>query len=466
MGTQMPLNSQSRYEQAYTLFKNGQYEQAAKQLIHLESHSLNQHDYSFYLDISLLLNRVYINSIHFKRLGDNLLKQHVYINEFANEEQLLMYRLHTAIFNHHYKIGNSVSELEAYYKELYTKKYHLLTATTASYLMLIYLEMHENEKAIELAKKSKTVIKKYHFDNQTALFAYQIYTFFAYYSMHMYEESAALLSEIEQTTNFMHMARFGSVFGVAKALQIAQQSGHIAEAKKLFDDTYKVMSNKEHIRLALDYWVNYLLQNGLYKEASKYQQLQVRMLENMYSTDINSLRKQVIEERSKQSYEYLAFQDSFTGVYNRNYYESLTKKKIKFEQYSLAVIDIDFFKEINDTGGHTKGDEAIQLIALCLQEFVVCYPEARVVRFGGDEFLILMPYLYSEVKDALYDLHAHILSQYVSINEKPFYLSISMGIGYTETAYSSIHELFDVADAALYEAKRERGVIVTRCIHD
>ncbi len=464
MGTQMPLNSQSSYEKAYILFKEAQYKQAEEQLLQLASQSIHQNEYPFYLDVSLLLNRVYINSIQFEQLGNNLLKLNDYINEFANEEQYFTYRLHTAIFNHYYKIGNSVSELEMLFEDLYNTNYHLLKATTASYLMLVYLEMHEKEKAIELVQRTKSVIKANHFDNQTALFAYQVYTFFAYYGVRMYKESNALLSEIELTTNFKHMSQFGAVFGIAKALQIAQ-SGHLELAKQLFDETYETITNKEHNCLALDYWVEHLLQNGLYKDAAMYQQLHIKLLQNMYSTEISCLRMQVIEERSKQSFEHLVFQDGLTGVYNRNYYESLTKKKIKFEHYTLVIIDLDLFKVINDTGGHTKGDEAIKLIACNLQAFIDHYPDARVIRYGGDEFLLCMPYAYNDVKDAISALHKHILSQYVAIHGKPFYLSISMGIGYTETSYSSFRELFEVADAALYEAKQKRGVSVWRCIH-
>ena len=459
------LNLQALYEQAYTLFKQGQYKQAEKELLRLAPQSLNQHDYSFYIDVSLLLNRVTINSIQYEQLGFNLLTLNDYINEFGTEEQHLTYRLHTAIFNHYYKIGNSVSELETLFEDLYMTSYHLLTATTTSYLMLVYLEMHEKEKAIELVQRTKSVIKTSHFDNQTALFAYQIYIFFAYYGVSMYKESAALISEIELTTNFKHTSKFGAVFGIAKALQIAQ-SGHTELAKQLFDETYETITNKEHNCLALDYWVDHLLQKGLYKDAAMYQQLHIKLLQNMYSTEISCLRMEVIEERSKQSFEHLVFQDSLTGVYNRNYYESLTKKKIKFEHYTLVMIDLDLFKVINDTGGHTKGDEAIKLIARNLQEFINYYPEARVIRYGGDEFLLCMPYPYSDVKDGINALHKHILSQYVSIHGKPFHLSISMGIGYTETEYSSFSELFEVADAALYEAKQKRGVSVWRCIHE
>ena len=465
MDTQMPLNLQIPYGKAYTLFKDGQYTQAEEQLLQLASQSLDQNDYPFYIKVSSLLNRVYINLMHYKMLGNNLLTLNVYIDEYANEEQHLMYRLHTAIFNHYFKIGNSLSELESLFEDLYKTSHHQLTASTASYLILVYLEMYENEKAIELVQKTKTVTNSIHFDKPTALFAYQIHTFFAYYGLQMYQESATILSEIEQTINLMNLPHFGAMFNVIKALQIAQ-AGYIDQAKQLFDESYEAVMNKEHIRLALDYWVKYLLQIGSFKDAAKYQQLHVNMLKKMYSIEINCLRKLIIEERSKQSYEQLAFQDSLTGLQNRNYYEALMKKKIKFEQYTLVVIDLDLFKEINDTGGHTKGDEAIQLVARHLQKFVDQYPDARAVRYGGDEFLLCMPYPYNDVKDAICTLHTHILAQYVSIHGKPFYLSISMGIGYTETSYSSISDLFEVADSALYEAKRARGVIVRRCIHE
>lgn len=356
-----------------------------------------------------------------------------------------------------------MSELEELYEDLYKTHYLQLTATTTSFLILVYLELHKNKKAIDLVQKTYTVTIQY--DNPNALFAHQIYTFFAYYSVRQYKESAAILSEIEPTPNIMQLSHFSALYSAAKALQIAQE-GHIEQAKQLFNEVYASLANKEYIRLAIGYWVDQLLQNGFYKEAAMYQQLHVKMLEKLFSPEISSLRNQVIEERSKKSYEHLAFYDGLTGVYNRNYYEWLTKRKIKSAQYTLVVIDFDLFKKINDTGGHTKGDEAIQLVARLLQRFIDQYPDARTIRYGGDEFLLCMPYVYSDVSDAITALHTHILSQYVSIQGKPLYLSISMGIAYTETVYSSIRDLFEVADVALYEAKQKRGAIVCRCVHE
>ena len=457
------LDLQQLYDQAYSKFTKRHYKESEEQLLELTYQSLDQMNYPFYLNESTLLNRIYISTLNYKLLGNNLLKQNIYIYEYANNEQKLTYRVHTAIFNFYFKIGDIIAELEELYEDLYDTQYFQLTSTTANYLIHVYLDMHEYEKAIQLVQKTNKVIKKTNFDNLIGLFSYLYYSFFAYYSQQLYKESDAIVEEMELTPSFRALSQFGPMFSVVKALQIAQ-SGKISEAKQLFEETYEAMIDKEGIRFALGYWVKVLLHNGLYKEATSYQELKIKILENIYSTEINTLRKYIIEIRSRQSYEYIAFQDSLTGVYNRNYYEWLTKKKTNLQHYTLVLVDLDKFKKINDTGGHTKGDEALQLVARHLKYFVHQYPDARVIRYGGDEFILCLPLEYSTVKDAIRALHKQILSLSVTIDEQPFYLSSSVGIGYTETTYSSITELFELADTALYEAKRTRGIIVDHCI--
>ena len=459
------LNLQTLYEEAYSNFKEAQYKEAEEQLLELMYHSLEQMNYTLYLNASSLLNRVYINTMNYKLLGKNLFKQTVYINDYANEEQQLLFRLHTAVFNHYFKIGDIEAEIEELFEELYNTSYYQLTATTANYLMLVYLELHQNKKAIQLVQKTNTVINKFHFDNPMAFYEYQIYSFFAYYGLRMYKECDAILSDIEESISFSQINHSAPMYGAAKALQIAQ-SDRIEDAKQLFDESLETMKNNEHIRLSLGYWVNVLLLNGLYKEATSYQQLHIKKLEDMYSTEINCLRKQVIEMRSQQSFEYLAFQDSLTGVYNRNYYEWITKKNVIFKRYTLVLLDLDLFKRINDTGGHMKGDEALKIVASKLHDFTDQYSEARVIRYGGDEIILCMPYAYSKVKEAISALHKQILSQYVMIDDKPFYISVSMGIGYTEKENTTVASLFQLADEALYKAKEKRGIIVERCIHE
>lgn len=452
-------------EQAFDYYIKGQFEEAEKLLICLTEHTLNSHHYDNYIDSLLLLNSVYTNTLQYKRLGDNLFKLNVYMKQYATEEQRFLYRYHTAIFNHYYKIGDSLQEIENLVNELYKTSYYKLIVSSSSFLILICLEMHEIDKAIYYSNNIETFKLNNHFENPVARFAYRIYSFFGYYAAQKYEKSAAILEEIERTDNYTEFGQFGVMYSVAKALQLAQMD-EMETAIKLFDATYDRTVFKPYLRFALGYWVNQLLRVGLYEEATKYQQLQIQILEKMYSSEINCLRKQVIEERSKQSYEHISFQDMLTNCYNRNYYEDLIKKNIKFEHYVLAVLDLDLFKLINDTGGHSKGDEAIKIVAKQLQSFMNNFPHGRVVRYGGDEFVLCIPYEYTAVKAGLFKVHKSILASTIKINEQSLNLSISMGVGYTDKVYSNIQDLFELADQALYEAKQTRGSIVTKRMHE
>jgi len=89
---------------------------------------------------------------------------------------------------------------------------------------------------------------------------------------------------------------------------------------------------------------------------------------------------------------YLAFHDSLTQVGNRahikEYLEYILKKKI---QAAIILVDVDNFKQVNDTLGHDVGDSLLQQTANLMKSVV--NDEKRVFRLGGDEFMIILPYI-------------------------------------------------------------------------
>lgn len=94
----------------------------------------------------------------------------------------------------------------------------------------------------------------------------------------------------------------------------------------------------------------------------------------------------------------LSKKDSLTGLYNRTYIEEYVDELIKTESFFLfAMIDIDFFKDINDSYGHIIGDSVLEEVAKGLMNVAV---NGRVGRIGGDEFLVIIPYNHIlELKD-------------------------------------------------------------------
>jgi len=105
-------------------------------------------------------------------------------------------------------------------------------------------------------------------------------------------------------------------------------------------------------------------------------------------TRITELQEQITELQKQ------AYRDPLTGVYNRRYLEEVGKKEIgRAKRYktpfSVIMIDINRFKDVNDQFGHSKGDEILKNVASVLGRS--CRESDMIIRYGGDEFVVLLP---------------------------------------------------------------------------
>jgi len=147
--------------------------------------------------------------------------------------------------------------------------------------------------------------------------------------------------------------------------------------------------------------------------------------------------------------------DFLTQVYSRQSILSYAKNKINQNKViSLIVIDIDYFKQVNDTYGHMFGDLVLTMISSVVKQIVG--DKGRVGRMGGDEFIIILDDISQEadLKPILKKVREEIESIY--FGKPDFKVSVSMGAAAFVDDVSSYDELFQVADKALYIAK-EKG---------
>lgn len=152
--------------------------------------------------------------------------------------------------------------------------------------------------------------------------------------------------------------------------------------------------------------------------------------------------------------------DHLTSLYNRKYFfEQITdlyQITASLNDHSaLFLIDIDHFKNVNDTYGHMTGDKAIIFIANIIH--TICHKNGIIGRYGGEEFIVFLP----NTSDKKAKILANQLVQAVQNdvmeidhgNSLP--LTISVGISSSETNKSNLHQLILNADAALYQAKAQ-----------
>ncbi|MDD2699000.1 MAG: sensor domain-containing diguanylate cyclase [Arcobacteraceae bacterium] len=188
-------------------------------------------------------------------------------------------------------------------------------------------------------------------------------------------------------------------------------------------------------------------QKSLKEKESITQSVETRIIE----------RTKILEDMQKHLLEQV-HKDSMTGLFNRRYFNEMAdillfnSKKEKAE-LSIIILDIDNFKTINDTYGHSIGDDVIYNIAQLLKQSTrssdVC------VRFGGEEFVIVLPHTSLENGIKIAEKIRNIIETNVLIlktNEKIQY-TISMGISKIEQEDTSLEIALKKADLLLYKAK-------------
>lgn len=174
----------------------------------------------------------------------------------------------------------------------------------------------------------------------------------------------------------------------------------------------------------------------------------------------NHLTREIEKERiTAQQVEYLAFHDRLTGLPNRSKFSSVLERGLKEakrydRELGLFFIDLDRFKEINDTLGHEAGDQLLQEVATRLAS---CLRESDcVARLGGDEFVVMLP--GTADRDSLTAVAQKILAAIatsVSIHGQDFRVTASVGISMYPGDGADEPTLMKHADIAMYQAKED-----------
>jgi diguanylate cyclase (GGDEF)-like protein len=155
---------------------------------------------------------------------------------------------------------------------------------------------------------------------------------------------------------------------------------------------------------------------------------------------------------------YLAYHDPLTGLLNRRVMESILKREyIRADRYgsllTIAFIDLNKFKAINDTLGHQAGDEILHHTAICMAQQV--RGSDVVARFAGDEFVILLPETGLEMAQFfMHRIQAQLQENPLLIKGRQVRVTLSYGLATTEdSGVTGPDSLLRLADKRLYEMK-------------
>lgn len=162
-------------------------------------------------------------------------------------------------------------------------------------------------------------------------------------------------------------------------------------------------------------------------------------------------------ERTNRILQELSITDELTGIYNYRFFkESVTSlfkwAKEKGKTFSICVMDLDRFKEINDTLGHLEGDKILAAVAELAKSLVP--PPGSIARYGGDEFvLILQDRTKEEALEIAESIREAIERNFTSKRTSSISLTVSVGVAEFSRFLNGIDDLIRQADRALYKAK-------------
>jgi len=156
----------------------------------------------------------------------------------------------------------------------------------------------------------------------------------------------------------------------------------------------------------------------------------------------------------------IAIYDTLTGLHNRRYFEErlgvdTQKSFYSGSPLSLVMVDIDHFKKVNDTFGHTEGDQVLCKISSLLKNSV--RKKDTVARYGGEEFILILPEASLESSFVIAErIRRLVENTSFEVGRAQVKITISMGISnFPSHRAKSKEELVKMADQALYDAKRE-----------
>jgi len=172
---------------------------------------------------------------------------------------------------------------------------------------------------------------------------------------------------------------------------------------------------------------------------------------------VGHLREELKRVRLEEKLRQQAVRDPLTDIYNRRYFnENLQKEVERSERYdepiAFLMMDVNRFKEINDRYSHYVGDEVLREVAELIKENV--RGADTVVRYGGDEFLVMMPETNGEVKKVVARLKRELADWNEESSLLDFPLTLAIGVSHWEPGQEKdVEKALQEADRKMYEDK-------------
>ena len=192
-------------------------------------------------------------------------------------------------------------------------------------------------------------------------------------------------------------------------------------------------------------------QGILYAMQSKYQQLINENQKKFIRTLANQIRVSIRNALNHNKVKRLSVTDGLTNLYNHSYFHNQLQEKAG-EKYSVAIMDIDNFKDFNDHYGHQAGDQVLRKLSEVLKSEI--REDDIVARYGGEEFVVYFNLVdQNTLSRVINRLMQKIRNLEVEFENQKLKVTVSIGVAVNQEGKYSAEKLIKQADTALYIAK-------------
>ena len=226
----------------------------------------------------------------------------------------------------------------------------------------------------------------------------------------------------------------------------------------IFDDTCPKFIDSDLQYLCIPYSISNELKLILsIVTKDKKESLRIRNIVGLMEDYVSTAQPAIVSKKLMQILNKMARVDQQTGMFNRKYLDEFTDTAIPQAlrtntPYGVLMIDIDFFKMINDTYGHDVGDETIRIVSRVIKESI--RTSDIPIRFGGEEFMVLLYNCDKEyIKEVAEKIRVNFAKQIISAGSETFSKTLSVGTVMFPEDSNSIWKCIKYADISLYHAK-------------
>lgn len=265
--------------------------------------------------------------------------------------------------------------------------------------------------------------------------------------------------DVLQKSNRIVYTRGGCHCSVAEGTCRASRTSALVDSS-LFERTCELFNEEGTLYICMPFAISQDLNLVISITAEDEAQIQqIRSHEHMIEDYITTARPTIVSKKLMQVLKEVARVDQLTGMYNRKYLDEFVDKAIPQAErtntpYGIMMIDIDYFKMINDTYGHDIGDEAIRVVSGVIRESIRKSDVA--IRFGGEEFIVMLHNCDEEaIRQIAEKIRTLFAKTKIYAGKESFTKTLSIGTSLYPKDSTSIWKCIKFADIALYRAKEQ-----------